>query len=292
MSHGPLLAVILFGVVATLVSAMNGPRAAEPLRQSHIVSRSEHSMSGSLGHRNSFVYQLGRKALVGTLGILNSEVLFMNATPLDAVTGIGWLGLYYFPGFIVMDEIIQARSLDGVSVFLAGSIFGLWLEGILVATIPESPLFFTTYITTFWHGLLTTYAAFETTEVLMPRREPGSISPGWLWSGIGGMVLMGALVAPTTGPVVLEAWPTYAYSALLAGSFTWLVARRVRAGRPYQPRPLIAAGLVGAGFAMGLWHNSLDPEEIPYDAVQHLARTGIYIPVSTILAVAGLRPRD
>lgn len=84
--------------------------------------------------RSGFWYQAGRKLTIGTLAGLNSEVLFTNQKPGE---GLGNALLLYAPTMIVMDEIVQRYHLDGMSTFFLGSIYGLFIEGIIAATIQE-----------------------------------------------------------------------------------------------------------------------------------------------------------
>lgn len=235
---------------------------------------------GAAPDLSGFFYQSGRKLTLGVIAAMNSEVLFGNARPLG---GLQAAGLIYVPSMILVDELIQGWNLDAVSMFYLGAIYGIWLEGPVVNTIPEAPLWFLTGITTFWHGLLTTYAAAELTELWIPRREPGKLQLGWTIAGASAVALLPFLVQPKARPFSLDDWPAHTASTVTAGGFGLLLWDRIRRGRVYQPTPLFALGSVAVGFGLGLGVLAITAEENGGESVyrreDHLLRSGIYLSV-------------
>jgi len=248
-------------------------------------------LESELGERlEGFWYQLGRKVTFGTMAAMNSEALFTNLPPSGA---LGASALIYIPSFILMDELIQRYDMDGLSVFYLGALYGLWLEGLLLGQVHESPGFFITYITTFWHGLLTTYSAHETTEILFDRREGRRFQKGWL---IAGSVATGLVTAAFFSTFGVNQWTTDARGSaavlLASGGVTYLLIRQVKKKRGYVSRPLLAASLIATGFALGFAHQALlieenqgveNPAEIPYTRNQHAQRAAFYVSVELSL---------
>jgi hypothetical protein len=211
---------------------------------------------------------------------MNSEVLFGNASPLG---GLQAAGLIYLPSMLLVDELIQGWNLDALSMFYLGAIYGIWLEGPVVNSIPEAPLWFLTGITTFWHGLLTTYAAPELTELWLPRRDAGNVQPGWTIAGAAAVALLPILVQPKAHAFSFDDWRAHTASALTAGGFGLLLWDRIRRGRVHEPTPLFAMGSVAVGFGLGLGVLAITEEEQGgrsfYTREDHLVRSGIYLSV-------------
>lgn len=241
--------------------------------------------------REGFLYQAGRKLTFGTLSAMNSEVLFGNADPLG---GLQAAGIVYLPSMILVDEVIQRYDLDALSMFYLGALYGIWLEGPVVNTIPESPLWFLTGITTFWHGLMTTYSAAELTELWLPRREPGSFQTGWLIAGGVAAAALPFLVQPKAYPFTLADWPSHTATALTAAGFTTLLVNRIRNGHTYEPTPGFALGVTAVGFGLGLGVLALTEEaesETFYTRTDHLVRGGIYLSIEVGSIIKLIRHR-
>lgn len=240
--------------------------------------------------RTGFLYQAGRKLMLGTLAGLNSELLFGNGTPGEALVATAML---YLPSAILLDELIQLWDLDALSTFYLGSLYGIWLEGLLVGTIPESPLWFLTAITTFWHGLITTYTAAEITEVWLPRRAPGTFQPGWTIAGAIAVGLLPFLVPKAYG-ISIDQWPAYVATAGVAGGFSLLLAHRIRSGRTWQPTPAVALGTAAIGFGLGLGVIALTAAEEPdfYSLQNHLVRGSVYLVIESATLVKVLVERQ
>ena len=68
------------------------------------------------------------------------------------------------------------------------------------------------------------------------------------------------------------------------GLFTWLLLDRISSGETYVARPWLGLGLIGAGFGLGYWHQSL--EESTYGPRARNRRLGLYatIEVSGLIA--------
>lgn len=277
----------------SLVDRPNPFRCSETLSSSSIASgvaplrlQMQPTEKDLTTHRTGFWYQAGRKLTIGTIAGLNSEVLFTNQKPGE---GLANALLLYAPTMIVMDELVQCYNLDGMSTFFLGSIYGLFIEGIIAATIQEEPAFFLAYVTTFWHGMYTTYTSFEIGEAYFPRRAPGHFSKGWMIAGTSTTALASALfLGSFSGETIQENWPAYAGAAALGCAYGGLIAWRVSARKPYTSRPWFTLGLIPAGFGLGLWHQSLlDAGEKHYTTEDHIARTGIYatIEIGTLMRV-------
>jgi hypothetical protein len=250
--------------------------------------------------RSRLAYQASRKFTVGFLAGLNSEVLFTN---LSLQEGARTSALLYAPSFILMDELVQRYNLDAVSTAYLGALYGLWLEGLIVGSVPEAPGFFVGYVTTFWHGFITTYCAFEETENLLPRRKPGRFDRKWV---IGGSIFVGAatlIFFPTLALPNYAANPIVGPIAILAtgGLFTYLLHRRVRAGgHEYKPTPWMAVSLIATGFALGIAQQALakqevkdDPESeaVIYSNADHISRSVTYFTIEAGLLVRALKLR-
>jgi hypothetical protein len=225
-------------------------------------------------------------------------VLFANV-PLQegAITSL----FLYAPSFILMDELVQRYNLDAASTFYLGALYGLWLEGLMIGTIPESPGFFVSYVTTFWHGLITTYCAFEEVESVFPRRKPGKFNRKWV---IGGSIFAGAATLvffPTLALPNFAANPIAGPAAILGtgGLFTYLLHRRVSAGaHEYKPTPWMAVGLLATGFALGFAHQAIAKQELEedpeaevtiYSNVDHAIRTGTYVTIEAGMLVRAIK---
>lgn len=290
------LACLLCGTSLQMEVDADAPRLATPppLLQELAEGGAEAEAPRAGPDRNSFLYQGARKLTLGLSAAMNSEVLFGNAPPLG---GLQAAGLIYLPSMILVDELIQGWDLDALSMFYLGAIYGIWLEGPVVNTIPESPLWFLTGITTFWHGLMTTYSAAELTELWLPRRDPGEVQLGWTIVGASALALLPFLVQPKARPISLADWPAHTASALTAGGFGLLLWDRIRRGKVHEPTPLFAIGSVAAGFGLGLGVLALTAEEEGVDSFysrqDHLLRSGIYLSVelSSILKLIADRRR-
>lgn len=233
------------------------------------------SFSGSFSHSNlqlpgfyqsTFqakhpkVNNLLRKSFLMTVGAFNSEVLFTNmgATKMDA----WFISLIYGAPFIIMDEIVQKYDLDNSSIFYMGSIFGLILEDIYVNTVQESPLFFMSFISTFWHGGITTWSTFTLADQFFPRTSGKPINKPVFWSSIGTVGLMGgAMAIGLTFPTFLENIATHISVFALIGSYTYLIKRNIEKEKEYINRPLLGLSIIGLGYVLGNWIHSLDEEK-------------------------------
>ena len=261
------------------------------LGQSGPIARPTAISAGGTG----FGYQLARKATIGMLAGLNSEVLFGNAPPAGGAAAALML---YVPSMILVDELIQYWNLDALSTVALGALYGIWLEGLVTNAIPESPLWFLTGITTFWHGVMTTYAASEVTEAWLPRRPPGTLQTGWVVAGAVSLAAWPFLFQPKAAPFQLGDWPSYAATAAVAVGTGALLVHRIRNERPYRPTPLVAAGTIAVGFGLGLGVIALTAAEegqSPYTAQDHIVRSGIYLAIEGATLVklfAGRRADD
>ncbi|MFW6312643.1 MAG: hypothetical protein ACOC2N_02015 [Spirochaetota bacterium] len=289
--------VFVIGLSAVIaVSAVWGQAPSLSLgssgfRQSDAAPRPAATSVGGTG----FGYQLARKATLGMLAGLNSEVLFGNAPPAGGALSALML---YVPSMILVDELIQYWDLDALSTVALGALYGIWLEGLVTNMIPESPLWFLTGITTFWHGVMTTYAASEVTEAWLPRRSPGTLQTGWVIAGAVSLAAWPFLFQPKGAPLQLSDWPSYAATAAVALGAGALLAHRIRIERTYRPTPLVATGTIAVGFAVGLGVIALTTVaegQSPYTAQDHIVRGGIYLAIEGATLVklfAGKRAND
>ncbi|NOZ74557.1 MAG: hypothetical protein GXO90_04165, partial [FCB group bacterium] len=209
-----------------------------------------------------------RKSFLMTVGAFNSEVLFSNigATRMDGV----FITLIYGAPFVVMDEIVQKYDLDNWSIFYLGSIFGLVLEDGYVNTVQEAPLFFTTFITTFWHGGITVWSSFALADQFFPRSPGKPLNKPVFRTALGTIGIMGGLMfAGYTLPTFTENLPVHVSVLALMGGFTWLIKRNINKDKAYRNRPLLALGMIGLGYELGNRIHALDASK-PVDQQENI----------------------
>jgi len=237
-----------------------------------------------------FLNDLGRKLSVGMLAALNSEVLFSNLTP-SIFFGKEFPAMFlvYFPPFFLMDEIIQRYNLSNSDIFYLGSIFGLVLEGFYLATIPEAPVFFTTYVTTFWHGLITTWLTFNIIENFFPRRPYRAFNRKMVMYSTISTALVGSVFLIASSPIIVANIFTYTGVVGLGAGFTWLIHRNIKKEKKYKHRPWMGLFTLALAYGLGELHQleeaEIEEEYTPYDLSERRMRGGMYSALGSTIVI-------
>jgi hypothetical protein len=240
--------------------------------------------------KHSWSWSIGRKLTAGMIAGLNSELLFTNQRPADALlTSL----LFYTPSFILVDEAVQRWNLDALSTWLLGSLYGIRLEGLLLGTVHEDPMVDLPYTVLFWHGWLTTATTFEITENLFPRDAFRPHARFWWTTGMLSTLLLTAAFLPVSLPLHLEDPVGTAAFLGTGGIVSLALFRRVHGSSSYHPYPLLAASLLALGYTLGGYHQaqrSSTSRDLPaFTPMDHLIRTAYVVGLETLLLLRAMR---
>lgn len=220
-----------------------------------------------------FQNQIWRKITLCFLGAMNSEILFSNMTPLEFIFDpVTWV--LYGLAFLALDEYVQKRNLDFISMLYLGAFFGTALE-MLTGSISEDGGFSLIYAATFWHGAITTAATFVLVEEFFPRIPGKPENPQTYRIAKVGLTLSGTALALTSVWAAIGTWPLYLIGGVAMVGEKKLIEHRIKNKRVYHHQPYLAIGILILGFLMGNI-NREDPDFDHYTTQDRTARSILY----------------